>query len=81
MMRYIRCVVIALILLAGCDSQGDKEDSRCQGWRLDYVAELDKILENDHLSERAYNNIRLRANGIADRMRNAGCEGPPGLIL
>ena len=77
MKGIVCCMVILTFLMAGCGLTEDKEDSRCQGWRLDYISELDKILENDRLTERAYNNIRLRANGIADRMRNVGCEGPP----
>ena len=80
MMRYIRCVVIALILLAGCDSQGEKEDSRCQGWRLDYLDRSNQLL-NNRLTDGNRRAIIMRLNDIATRMSNAGCEGPPGLIL
>ena len=80
MMRYIRCVVIALILLAGCDSQGEKEDSRCDGWRLDYLDRSNQLL-NNRLTDNNRRVIIMRLNDIATRMRNAGCEGPPGLIL
>ena len=80
MMRYIRCVVIALILLAGCDSQGEKEDSRCQGWRLDYLDRSNQLL-NNRLTDGNRRAIIMRLNDVATRMRNAGCEGPPSLIL
>ena len=80
MMRYIRCVVIALILLAGCDSQGEREDSRCDGWRLDYLEGSNRLV-GARLTDNNRRVIIMRLNDTATRMRNAGCEDPPGLIL
>ena len=80
MMRYFCAVSIALILLAGCGLTEEKEDSRCDGWRLDYLDRSNQLL-NNRLTDNNRRVIIMRLNDIATRMRNAGCEGPPGLIL
>lgn len=80
MMRYFCAVSIALILLAGCDLNEEKEDSRCDGWRLDYLDRSNQLL-NNRLTDNNRRVIIMRLNDTATRMRNAGCEDPPGLIL
>ena len=77
-MRYIP---IAILLLAGCSLFGEeKEDSRCDGWRLDYLDRSNQLL-NNRLTDNNRRVITMRLNDTATRMRNAGCEDPPGLIL
>ena len=78
MMRYIP---IAILLLAGCGLFGEeKEDSRCDGWRLDYLEGSNRLV-GDRLTDNNRRVIIMRLNDTATRMRNAGCEDPPGLIL
>ena len=80
MMRHLRCIAIVLILLAGCGIAEEKEDSRCDGWRLDYLDRSNQLL-NNRLTDNNRRAIIMRLNDVATRMRNAGCDDPPGLIL
>ena len=80
MMHRLRYVAIALILLTGCGITEEKEDSRCDGWRLDYLDRSNQLL-NNRLTDNNRRAIIMRLNDTATRMRNAGCEDPPGLIL
>ena len=78
MMRYSMAVVF--VLLAGCSLFGEeKEDSRCSGWRSEFVATADEVLSARFLTDRVKQHRRNKLELLTTEMQAAGCENIPNI--